>query len=168
MIFPHYWWSLSIVVEFKYLPLYRGLARLQSLSVFPLGNDFLPLFFSSGVSQSGHFQFPDSDRSSQSREQRQLPLTLLDQVSDNSLLVSVELNGVVYQGVLFARPSNRPDSRKSNEDYWTSKSFPQMKAWRLTSYSTSYGLTDWRKHIIFLSFQKKKSRMLCHTIYPFI
>ncbi|KAK2554496.1 Protein dead ringer-like protein [Acropora cervicornis] len=69
------------------------------------------------VSQSGHFQFPDSDRSSQSREQRQLPLTLLDQVSDNSLLVSVELNGVVYQGVLFARPSNRPDSRKSNEDY---------------------------------------------------
>ncbi|XP_074624925.1 AT-rich interactive domain-containing protein 3C-like isoform X2 [Acropora palmata] len=70
-----------------------------------------------GVSQSGHFQFPDSDRSSQSREQRQLPLTLLDQVSDNSLLVSVELNGVVYQGVLFARPSNRPDSRKSNEDY---------------------------------------------------
>ena len=41
--------------------------------------------------------------SGSSRESRQLPLTLLDQVSDNSLLVSVELNGIVYQGVLFAR-----------------------------------------------------------------
>lgn len=69
-----------------------------------------------GMAQSGQFQFPDMDRSSRSREQRQLPLTLLDQVSDNSLLVSVELNGVVYQGVLFARP-NRPDSPKSNEEY---------------------------------------------------
>lgn len=49
-------------------------------------------------SQSTH---PDSGGSS--RESRQLPLTLLDQVSDNSLLVSVELNGIVYQGVLFAR-----------------------------------------------------------------
>lgn len=73
-------------------------------------------FFLPGMAQSGQFQFPDMDRSSRSREQRQLPLTLLDQVSDNSLLVSVELNGVVYQGVLFARP-NRPDSPKSNEEY---------------------------------------------------
>lgn len=72
---------------------------------------------SKGMAQSGQFQFPDPERSSQSREQRQLPLTLLDQVSDNSLLVSVELNGVVYQGVLFARPPNRHDSRKSDEDY---------------------------------------------------
>ena len=68
------------------------------------------------MAQSGQFQFPDTERSSRSREQRQLPLTLLDQVSDNSLLVSVELNGVVYQGVLFAR-QNRPDSPKDNEDY---------------------------------------------------
>ena len=49
---------------------------------------------------NSHATNPDS---SSSRESRQLPLTLLDQVSDNSLLVSVELNGVVYQGVLFAR-----------------------------------------------------------------
>lgn len=69
-----------------------------------------------GMAQSGQFQFPDPERS-RGREPRQLPLTLLDQVSDNSLLVSVELNGVVYQGVLFAR-QNRPDSPKSNEDYW--------------------------------------------------
>ncbi|XP_020631914.1 AT-rich interactive domain-containing protein 3C-like isoform X2 [Orbicella faveolata] len=68
-----------------------------------------------GMAQSGQFQFPDPERS-RGREPRQLPLTLLDQVSDNSLLVSVELNGVVYQGVLFAR-QNRPDSPKSNEDY---------------------------------------------------
>ena len=67
------------------------------------------------MAQSGQFQFPDHERS-RGREPRQLPLTLLDQVSDNSLLVSVELNGVVYQGVLFAR-QNRPDSPKSNEDY---------------------------------------------------
>ncbi|KXJ22676.1 Protein dead ringer-like [Exaiptasia diaphana] len=52
------------------------------------------------LSSQGHYQEPTSPRS---RETRQLPLTLLDQVSDNSLLVSVELNGVAYQGVLFAR-----------------------------------------------------------------
>lgn len=81
-----------------------------------MDKQYVYLSLSTGMAQSGQFQFPDPERSSRSREQRQLPLTLLDQVSDNSLLVSVELNGVVYQGVLFAR-QNRPDSPKSNEEY---------------------------------------------------
>ncbi|XP_001637647.3 AT-rich interactive domain-containing protein 3C isoform X2 [Nematostella vectensis] len=60
------------------------------------------------LSSQGQYQEPGSPRPRDNN--KQLPLTLLDQVSDNSLLVSVELNGIAYQGVLFARQPGRPHS----------------------------------------------------------
>ena len=87
-----------------------------SCAIFATVLTQMRMFSCAGRTTSGRFQFPDSERSTRGREARQLPLTLLDQVSDNSLLVSVELNGIVYQGVLFAR-QNRPGSPTSTEEY---------------------------------------------------